>query len=533
MRNVCSLAFGVVWHATEVEQTISLLQLHSLLIASGDHNRTTSSPNLLQQPTEGALANVSVPLISEVDLEHPLDAQMPAANSRSVTSKTRAPTSSEPASLAAESRPATLTELAVAILAAVATEPQPGATKTVAPSQKRIVTDARTAKPPPPISKWRVLESVMGLGIFVLAWWCGIGKQDAKEEVDGNQENAPRQSLWTASSCCTASLCVLLWSFMVAHTVRYDAAGTDWSGIWYGIVLFFGIDLFILTFLAFCAYHIYRLVGFTPESIAAIQGSRHTWTTATTLSFVEEYGERCVKIVDAINRRSGHVLDGIIKWSLFIPLFIPTQGQRMVAMITYGFLKIFVMLLFINSEGTLAAILFRPSRIRDGRLGRINFMLVQFVILGFYPLVTFLILHSRVMPVHAAFVQGYSWQALIWGDMMAEIIGSFFGRFEFEVYGFGDINRKTVEGVIACWVASFCAFATYTACSPESLRGNFEENMMLVHALSASVATIAETAAPRATDNGFMVLGVALVVIHFYIPEMSGPSKDVLSYDLG
>ena len=30
-------------------------------------------------------------------------------------------------------------------------------------------------------------------------------------------------------------------------------------------------------------------------------------------------------------------------------------------------------------------------------------------------------------------------------DGVAELVGSFFGRIEFKVYGFGDINKKTTK----------------------------------------------------------------------------------------
>ena len=40
-------------------------------------------------------------------------------------------------------------------------------------------------------------------------------------------------------------------------------------------------------------------------------------------------------------------------------------------------------------------------------------------------------------------------------DSMAELVGSTIGRPEFAVVGFGDINRKTVEGVLGGWLTAF------------------------------------------------------------------------------
>lgn len=364
--------------------------------------------------------------------------------------------------------------------------------------------------------KWHVLVLACGLAVLaalVAASYCC--QRDCSHETD------PVKGIWTRGSICTAAICTLLWSVAGYYHIVHDDA--DWKGAWYGLVLFFGIDLCEKTVLAVCMHTCYRLLGFPSEEIAAIQGSRASWTTVTASFYMEKYGERCVKFADAINRRIGHVVDGVVKWSFFVPLCIPTQSQRVAAMITYGFFKVLTMLVLIHSDGTLARVLFRASRIRDGCLGRLNLMLVTFVVFGFYPVAGLLIFHSHIAPTHVPFVMGYCWQALIWGDTMAEIIGSFFGRFEFEVCGFGDINRKTVEGVISCYVASFCAVAAYTAVnSSEFPHEHFGQNMIMVNALSALVATIAETAAPRGMDNGFMVLGVALVVIHFYQSEITG-----------
>ncbi|EOD33316.1 hypothetical protein EMIHUDRAFT_229868 [Emiliania huxleyi CCMP1516] len=255
-------------------------------------------------------------------------------------------------------------------------------------------------------------------------------------------------NIWTCGAIWTVAVCTLLWSFTSAHHIFHNEA--DWRGAYYGLILFFGIDLCVLVILAICMHSLYRFLGFTPEEIANIHSSREGWTAATASFY-----------------------------------------------------------------GIVAGVLFRASRIRDGRLGRLNLMLVQFVVFGFYPAVGLLIFHSNIMPT--PFFMGYCWQPLIWGDTMAEIIGSFFGRFEFEVYGFGDINRKTVEGVVSCYIASFCACFSYTTVhSSEFPSQKFERNMMMVHGFSALVATIAETFAPRATDNGFMLLGVAVVVIYFY-----------------
>ena len=101
----------------------------------------------------------------------------------------------------------------------------------------------------------------------------------------------------------------------------------------------------------------------------------------------------------------------------------------------------------IDAGGLLSKIFFRGTRVRDGSVGRINLVVVYFVTLGFFPLISLLSLNSNISEAHASFLMSYCWQGHIWGDPAAEIVGSFFGRVEFSVAGFGEINKKTVEGV--------------------------------------------------------------------------------------
>lgn len=98
---------------------------------------------------------------------------------------------------------------------------------------------------------------------------------------------------------------------------------------------------------------------------------------------------------------------------------------------------------------------------------------------------------------------------------MAEVVGSFFGRLEFQVAGFGEINRKTVEGTAACWIASWlsCWYVSAWTAFPAAA---FSISVHWLNALSATVATIAEVISFRGTDNAFILFSVAWALVHFY-----------------
>ena len=63
-----------------------------------------------------------------------------------------------------------------------------------------------------------------------------------------------------------------------------------------------------------------------------------------------------------------------------------------------------------------------------------------------------------------------SMQPLIWGDTFGEVIGSFFGKYEFNVLGIGEINKKTVEGTVSVFLSSLASlYATYYLVKEEGI----------------------------------------------------------------
>ena len=174
---------------------------------------------------------------------------------------------------------------------------------------------------------------------------------------------------------------------------------------------------------------------------------------------------------------------------------------------------VILMLLFIRTDndapfplGFFATSIFASSRIRDGTMGRINTLTVQLASLGLTPL-GFLLL--SLLPSEAPFGTLVLLAMLPFpvADGVAELVGSFFGRIEFKVYGFGDINKKTVEGVIACWLTAF-GMTWAVIKLGKSDAGPFPMDSFVVSPLAfdailSTVITVVETVSPRGTDDGF------------------------------
>ncbi len=110
------------------------------------------------------------------------------------------------------------------------------------------------------------------------------------------------------------------------------------------------------------------------------------------------------------------------------------------------------------------------------------------------------------------FPQGYEYvamagiMAMTWGDAFAAIIGKRFGTHTYRIAGSG---KRTIEGSIACFVATYIAVAvTLTILSPRSLQ------LLLISALAAAIlATLLEAISPAGTDNLTVPIGVAIASV--------------------
>jgi dolichol kinase len=343
------------------------------------------------------------------------------------------------------------------------------------------------------------------------------------EAKEGRKEKDYETQKWVAVVICGVCLCMFL-----GTTVFYLWDGeVAFIGVIYGIVLF-ALRNVISSVIYVLSTLMYRAAGFSKADIDAMRQPGHKWPPRMLEGLIDKYGERRVKVCDAINRRSSHVFGCMFNWGIFIPFVVPSHKARVAAVLTYTTVKLGFKCSFLWSDNLIAKILFRSTRLRDGVMGRFNLMVVYFVAIGFLPLVTLLILRSDIREIHSAAIMGYVFQPCIWGDAMAEIIGSFFGRYEFSVQGMGEINKKTIEGVLACLTCSACACYVYSLAPTFPSQAYFSIPLIALHTMVAAVATLMETICFRGTDNGFMILSSALVVLYFYDPNMTEVPEPII-----
>jgi len=281
---------------------------------------------------------------------------------------------------------------------------------------------------------------------------------------------------------------------------------------------------------------VYRYNGFRDESIALVRGRRDTWTSDTVHGLVREYGERRVKVLDAVFRRTLVIANACFT---ALTLVVFNDEDDLVGMkkrVVFSFLLVLVMVVLMASfiqgddacqgAGFVSSTVFASSRIRDGTMARINTLMVQ---MASYAMLPGAMLCLTALPEATPSGGGdedtpYGVLVLLavltfpMADAMAELVGCFLGRVEFNVYGFGDINKKTVEGVAACWLAAFAVNEIVMHCA-SSKAGKFPIDSFVVdsveglNALLSTVITVVETAAMRGTDDGAGPLAVSCTLL--------------------
>ncbi len=229
------------------------------------------------------------------------------------------------------------------------------------------------------------------------------------------------------------------------------------------------------------------------------------------------YSERRIRIADMIGRRGRFVtLAAAGFYYLYVEVRQNPTDQFALAFLQNNLFDavamawVFLGLYYVN--GFVAGLFYGPqSRVMDGVLARANCLLIT----------TLWVVFKFVMvPLGAALAGVYARNefavvfALIWGsylvaDASAEIFGSLFGRQSLRVWGVGDVNRKSIVGVVAAFTAGlvFCVWVV----AAHGLGGAW-------YGLSLALAvsnTVLELYSPRGTDDFTMATANALLCLAF------------------
>jgi hypothetical protein len=225
------------------------------------------------------------------------------------------------------------------------------------------------------------------------------------------------------------------------------------------------------------------------------------------------YSERRIRITDMIGRRGRFVaLAAAGFYYLYAQIAVEPSANFASAFfqdnLLDGVITSWIFLGFYRVSGLLGAFFYGPqSRVMDGVLGRANCLLITTLWTGFkFVMVPIGFQLAAVFPrdeFGAVF-------ALLWGsylvtDASAEIFGSLFGKQRIRVWGIGDVNRKSVTGVVAGFVCAliYCAWIVSIHDLPAP--------WLMLALLLAISNSVFELFSPRGTDDFTMATANALI----------------------
>lgn len=259
-----------------------------------------------------------------------------------------------------------------------------------------------------------------------------------------------------------------------------------------------------------------HFVGFTKAEVTAAFSSRMD-APFDVQALTARYSERRIRIADMIGRRGRFVtLAAAGFYYLYVQIRQDPTDRFASAFLQDNLFDAvatsWVFLGIYRLNGFLPGLFYGPqSRVMDGVLARANCLLITTL---------WSVFKFVMVPIGAGLAAVYSRNEfavvflLIWGsylaaDASAEIFGSLFGRQQIRVWGIGDVNRKSITGIVAGFAAAaiFCVWVI----SAHGLGGSW---YALAFALAIS-NTALELFSPRGTDDCTMATANALLCLAF------------------
>jgi len=251
-------------------------------------------------------------------------------------------------------------------------------------------------------------------------------------------------------------------------------ATLDYFLIWLTVEIFLNLFKFYI-----CT----QIYGMSIKDYSLIIGPRDQWSHSEIKKLETTYSMRKLKIMDAIYRRSGHIVVNFVR--IYYYLYMVDNTQRLQVAILQ------LPIIFTIKKRTefhwLGNFVYQGCRIRDGQYGRFNQVVVNFWAYCARIIMMILLHWGQYDEPTTRLLFALAMQPLIWGDTFGEIIGSFFGKIEFSV-------------LASSFVSLMIAYRTLVPDSADI----FIFDHWIVFLYTAFVSMIVEVGAPRSTDNFFL-----------------------------
>jgi dolichol kinase len=228
---------------------------------------------------------------------------------------------------------------------------------------------------------------------------------------------------------------------------------------------------------------------------------------------VSRYSERRIRITDMIGRRGRFItLASAGLYYLYLQVAREQNANFATAFLQDNLVDavvtswIFLSLYYVN--GLLGAFFYgSQSRVMDGVLARANCLLITTLWTAFkFVMVPIGVQLAAVFPKEE-FAPVF---VLIWGsylatDASAEVFGSLFGKQRIRVWGIGDVNRKSVTGTVAGFLAALIL------CVWVVTAHGLGTPWLILSLVLATSNSLLELYSPRGTDDFTMATTNALI----------------------
>jgi len=273
-----------------------------------------------------------------------------------------------------------------------------------------------------------------------------------------------------------------------------------WGLVWYGIK-----NLLLKAF-----------VGMSKEERRDALGSRMD-RPFDLPGLLARYSERRIRIADMIGRRGRFLM---IQMAGFAYLYgriaarpspeflVPFLQDNLFDAVVFNW----VALALYYSSGFLGRMFYgAQSRLMDGRLARANCLLITMLWSAFKFVMVPLgvAIGARFPPETYATVFILIWGCYTAADGTSEVVGSLFGRQKLQVWGMGDVNRKSVAGTRGGFLAAL-ALALWAV-----LSHHLPWPWIVLAVVLAASSTLLELYSPRGTDDFTMATGNAVLCLAF------------------
>ena len=258
------------------------------------------------------------------------------------------------------------------------------------------------------------------------------------------------------------------------------------------------------------------VVGFSKEERRLAFSSRMT-VPFDLEGLLARYSERKIRIVDMIGRRGRFIT---LAMAGFFYLYARVASEQSPAFATFflqdnlldAVITSWVFIGFYYSNNFLAAAFYGPqSRVMDGVLARANCLLITtlWTVFKFVMVPIGTRLAAAFQPNEFVVVFALIWGSYIVTDALAEIGGSLFGKQRLRVWGIGDVNRKSIGGMVS-GLAGAVVFCLWVVLA-NGLAGPWIALALIV----AVSNTLFELFSPRGTDDFTMATANALICLAF------------------